>query len=49
MGFIPQDVGRMSVWKYLAALDGYIAANSTDEDKSLTESEKDELAEWLGI
>lgn len=49
MGFTPHDVGRMSVWKYMAALEGFIAANSADEDKGLSAKEEDELAEWLGI
>jgi len=49
MGFTPQEVGAMSVWKYLAALDGYIAANSIEDDKGLSKAEEDELADWLGI
>lgn len=49
MGFSPQQVGAMSVWQYMAALDGYIAANSVDDDKGLSSKEEDELAEWLGI
>ena len=47
MGFTPQQVGRMSVWQYLAALDGYVAANNPDAAKSLTDEEADELFEWL--
>lgn len=39
----------MSVWQYMAALDGYITANSTADDKSLTAKEADELADWLGL
>ena len=49
MGFTPQEVGRMSVWQYMAALDGYIAANSAEDDKSLSSKERDELADWMGI
>lgn len=49
MGFTPAQVGAMSVWKYLAAVDGYIAANSSEDDKALTKQEEDELADWLGI
>lgn len=48
MGFTPAEVGAMSVWKYLAAVDGYAAANSP-EDVGLSDGEKNELAEWLGI
>lgn len=39
----------MSVWQYMAALDGYIDANTPDEDKGLSKQEADELADWLGI
>jgi len=39
----------MSVWQYVAAIEGYIAANSPDDDKGLTRKEEDELAEWLGV
>lgn len=49
MGFTPREVGQMSVWQYMAALDGYIAANSTEDDKGLTKAEEDDLAAWLGI
>lgn len=37
----------MSVWQYLAALDGYIKANSSDDSKSLSKREQDELWDWL--
>jgi hypothetical protein len=47
MGFSPAEVDRMSVWQFMAALDGYIEANSSDEDKSLSGQEADEIWEWL--
>lgn len=47
MGLSPEEVDRLSVWQYLAALAGYISANSVDEDKKLSESEKDELWDWI--
>lgn len=47
MGFTPQEVGRMSVWQFLAARDGFIEANNPNSDKTLTESEKDELWTWV--
>ncbi len=48
MGFTPQEVNGMSVWQFLAAADGYIQANSSEEGGSrLTEAEKDELFEWV--
>ena len=37
----------MSIWQYMAALDGYIKAHSSDEPGKLTESEKDELWDWV--
>ncbi|UGX87124.1 hypothetical protein [Phyllobacterium meliloti] len=47
MGFTPQEVNAMSIWQFMAALDGYEKANSSGEDKKLTEQEKDELFEWI--
>lgn len=49
MGFPPSEVRRMSVWQYMAALEGYIAANTHEDDKGLTKAEEDDLAAWLGI
>ncbi|MER2536026.1 MAG: hypothetical protein ABTQ31_12770 [Rhizobiaceae bacterium] len=49
MGFTPEQVGSMSVWRFMAALSGYIASNSTDDDKGLSIKEQDELADWMGI
>ncbi|WP_282186073.1 hypothetical protein [Ochrobactrum sp. Marseille-Q0166] len=37
----------MSMWKYMAALDGYIKANTPDEPGKLSESEKDDLWDWI--
>jgi hypothetical protein len=37
----------MSIWQYMAALDGYMKANDPDADKKLTKSEEDELWEWI--
>lgn len=39
----------MCLWEFRCVVDGYIAANSSDDDNSLTAKEQDELAEWLGI
>lgn len=47
MGFSPQQVRAMSMFQYFAALDGVIKANSLDDDKTLSEKEKDELWDWL--
>jgi hypothetical protein len=37
----------MSVWQYLAAIDGYVAAHDPDADKRLTDKEEDELWDWI--
>ncbi len=37
----------MSMWKFLAAIDGYIRANSTDDGKGLSTAEVDELFDWI--
>ncbi len=46
MGFTPQQINDMSIWQYASALEGYIAANST-EDAGLSDKETDELWDWL--
>lgn len=46
MGFSPQQVRAMSMWQFMAALDGYIAAN-TPEDDGLSVKEADDLFEWI--
>jgi hypothetical protein len=46
MGFTPQQVNEMSVWQFMAAVDGYVEANTVD-DGSLTTKEMDELWDWL--
>ncbi|MBD9573582.1 MULTISPECIES: hypothetical protein [unclassified Ensifer] len=46
MGFTPQQIRAMSMWQFMAALDGFIAANSP-EDTGLTAKEADELWDWL--
>jgi len=46
MGFTPQEVDQMSVWKFLAAWEGYVKANSP-EDNGLSTSEVDELWDWI--
>lgn len=37
----------MSMWQFMAAIDGYVAANSPEESNGLSESEKDDLWEML--
>jgi hypothetical protein len=42
MGFDPETIGRLSIWQYRMALDGYVKANTPD-DGSLTKAEEDQL------
>lgn len=46
MSFTPQQINEMSVWQYLSAVDGFIKANSSD-DNALSAKEVDELWDWL--
>jgi len=46
MGFTPQQVNEMSMWQFMAAVDGYVEANTAD-DGSLTTQEIDDLWDWL--
>lgn len=47
MGFTPQQVNEMSMWQYFAALHGYIEANSPKEANKLSESEAEDLFDWI--
>lgn len=47
MGFSPVEVDRMSVFQYMAALDGFAEANDPEGDKRLSSTERDELADWI--
>ena len=47
MGFSPSEVDAMSMFQYFSALDGFMAAHSPDDDKSLSGKEKDELWAWI--
>lgn len=47
MGFSSSDARVMSLWQFLAAWEGYVQANSTDEDKKLSVKEADELWNWI--
>ncbi|MBB3944704.1 hypothetical protein GGQ73_000629 [Rhizobium skierniewicense] len=46
IGFTPQQVNEMSVWQFMAMVDGYVEANSPD-DGSLTAKEVDELWDFV--
>lgn len=39
----------MTFWEFHCAATGYAEANSSEEDKSLSTKETEDLAAWLGI
>jgi len=43
IGFTPQEVNEMTMWQFMAAVDGYIQANSQDDGKSLSKKEADDI------
>jgi len=47
MGFTPQEVDRMSVWQYVAVVNGFNRASSADGGNKLTDAERMELSEWI--
>lgn len=47
MGFTPQQIDRMSVFQYLAALDGFVEAHGGDKANALSGDEADDLWQWL--
>lgn len=47
MGVFSPHAEQMSLWKFLAAWEGYVQANSTEEDNKLSAKEADELWDWI--
>jgi hypothetical protein len=47
MGFSPQQVDAMSMWQFMAALEGYARAHDPEAGKKLSETEKGDLWEWM--
>ncbi len=47
MGFTPQDVDAMSMWQFMAALDGYAKAHDPKAKGKLNDAERDELWELV--
>lgn len=43
MGFTAQDMNAMTMWQIMAAIDGFIAANTPEDKRGLSAKEKDEL------
>jgi len=47
MGFTPAQVDACSLWEFLAARDGWVAANTSQESAAPTPEEHDTmLAKW---
>lgn len=44
MGFTPQDVRAMSLWQYMAAVDGYSRAHSGGGANGMDDKTFDELS-----
>lgn len=49
MGWPPDRVAATSLWKFMAAADGWATAHCADEDKLLSADEVDELWEWVRV
>lgn len=47
MGFSPQQINLMSIWEFNALVDGWMKANDSSGVTTLSESEKDEIWEWM--
>jgi len=47
MGFTPQQVDAMSMWQFMAALDGYAKHHDPEAAKKLTAGEKEDL--WVFV
>lgn len=47
MGFTPQQVDAMSMWQFMAALDGYARAHDPESANKLSEADKDDLWEMV--
>lgn len=47
MGWGPGDLAQASLWQYQAAFDGWLAANTSEDDDGLTGAEEDAL--WAQV
>lgn len=47
MGMSPHQVLALSIFEYLAAVDGFIEMNDPDSGKKLSEAEKNDIWDWL--
>lgn len=46
MGFTPAQVNEMSMWQFMAAIEGYAKVNNPEDD-SISDQEVDEIWEWM--
>lgn len=46
MGYSPQQINAMSIWQFMAVLDGYIRHNEPDDGK-LSGGEIDDVWKWM--
>jgi len=45
MGFTPAQIDAMSIWQYMACVEGYVEANSTsDNQATMAQDEHDSVA-----
>lgn len=47
MGWGVAEARTVSLWQFLAAWEGFIQANSPEEEKKLSPKEVDELWDWI--
>jgi hypothetical protein len=45
MNYTPQDVNKMSMWQFLAALDGYVKAQGGEE--KMSNAEVEDMWKWM--
>lgn len=47
MGMTPEEVDRTSLWKFMAAAEGFARANDPDAGKGLSAAEADDVWQWM--
>jgi len=48
IGLTPREVDQLSMWEFMAAVEGWIKANTTEESSgTLGSKEADEIWEWM--
>ncbi|MBB3523080.1 hypothetical protein [Rhizobium sp. BK456] len=46
LGFTPNDIKALSMWEFMAALEWYVKANSSDDGK-MTSAEVEDVWKWM--